>query len=297
MWSGDDMPILNDLVIKCLESNAQTSMSRKDIARYIFETHRDFCEEKRLNSRQDLTSDNSLLQQIAAEIKLPAEYRVSGTSPIEFRAPANAGQLVVGTGSHPPLREVDLYDPLVCWLRTESSPPVYAMRISESRAVGNVRKGENKWLFPDVVGVRYIADRWRPHVRELAGRSGEALSDLLAFEVKLKLSRGNLREAYFQAVSNTSWADEAWLVARSVDDTPEMWSEMRVLHTQYGIGILRIDPVTLWESSILVSATPRDFTGWDMVNRLAASNLDFREYVDRVLSVHQTGRLEPGHWK
>ena len=47
----------------------------------------------------------------------------------------------------------------------------------------------------------------------------------------------------------------------------------------------------------LVSATPRDFTGWDMVNRLAASNLDFREYVDRVPSVHQTGRLEPGHWK
>ena len=151
------MPTLKDLAIECLERNAQTSMSRKDIARYIFEKHRDFCEEKRSKSYQDLTSDNSLLKQIAAEIRLPAEYHISGTSPIKFQSrftPVSARQLAVGTKPPPTLKEGDLYDPLIRWLRSANSPPVYAMRIDERRTVGNVRKGENKWLFPDVVGVR-----------------------------------------------------------------------------------------------------------------------------------------------
>lgn len=40
---------------------------------------------------------------------------------------------------------------------------------------------------------------------------------IFSFELKLKLKFENLKEAYFQAVSNSSWVNEGYLVASDID--------------------------------------------------------------------------------
>lgn len=59
---------LNNLVVECVKNNSGTKLAAKEIAQWIFEHHRSGCEEKRCSSKQNLTKDTDLIQQISAEI-------------------------------------------------------------------------------------------------------------------------------------------------------------------------------------------------------------------------------------
>ncbi|WP_243251063.1 hypothetical protein [Clostridium sp. D43t1_170807_H7] len=48
----------------------------------------------------------------------------------------------------------------------------------------------------------------------------------------------NLREYYFQAVSNLSWANEGYLVALEIDDEPLLRDELRRLNNSLRKGIM-----------------------------------------------------------
>ena len=51
-------------------------------------------------------------------------------------------------------------------------------------------------------------------VKQGAGQSVR----LWSFEVKKELNVSNARKSFFQAVSNSSWANEGYLVATSISD-------------------------------------------------------------------------------
>ncbi|RMF05111.1 HrgA protein, partial [Candidatus Woesearchaeota archaeon] len=83
------------------------------------------------------------------------------------------------------------------------------------------KKGFNKWLHPDIVGVYFPFSDFN----EATLRLQESLSinsvKLFSFELKIKLDLSNLRESYFQAVSNSSWANEGYLVALNISEDPD----------------------------------------------------------------------------
>lgn len=54
-------------------------------------------------------------------------------------------------------------------------------------------------------------------IRDCVRHYGDARCRLWSFEVKLKLTRGDVREAWFQTVSNSSWANQGYLVAAEVE--------------------------------------------------------------------------------
>src|SRR5258707_14769867 len=54
---------------------------------------------------------------------------------------------------------------------------------------------------------------WEEGVTQLSRRFGDIGIKLYSFEIKKSLSFANLREAFFQAVSNSSWSQEGYLVA------------------------------------------------------------------------------------
>ena len=49
---------------------------------------------------------------------------------------------------------------------------------------------------------------------------------IYSFEMKKYLSIANLREYYFQAVSNSSWANEGYLVALNIDKNDKELMEL-----------------------------------------------------------------------
>src|SRR5262249_42218166 len=61
---------------------------------------------------------------------------------------------------------------------------------------------------------------------------------LFSFELKKQVDRINYREYFFQAVSNSSWAHEGYLVTCAVQQQDDLLSELERLSASFGIGII-----------------------------------------------------------
>ena len=81
--------------------------------------------------------------------------------------------------------------------------------------------------------------------------------------MKIDINLSNLREYYFQAVSNSSWAHERYLVAIHIVEEPELIDEMRRLNNAFGIGVIRLDAEHFMQSEILFSA---NYSRWYSAN-------------------------------
>jgi uncharacterized protein len=125
-------------------------------------------------------------------------------------------------------------------------------------------------------------------IKQVVKEYADQKTRLWSFEVKILLNRSNVREAFFQAVSNSSWANFGYLVATEVEG-PDTMKELRMLHGLHGIGVIQIDPDNPAESQILVPARERIDVDWATCNRLAQENKDFLQFAKLVRQFYQTG--------
>jgi uncharacterized protein len=144
------------------------------------------------------------------------------------------------------------------------------------------RSGYNEWIHPDVVGFYLPLDDWRPDVIEFNRLSDNNSLRLFSFELKKSLNKGNYREAYFQAVSNSSWAHEGYLVATEILQDDEFLSELERLASSFGIGIIHLDPRDIDASTILYPARVKTALDWETINKLCEQNSDFEKFLQDV---------------
>lgn len=142
-------------------------------------------------------------------------------------------------------------------------------------------KGRNQWLHPDMVGVYYPFVDYSKQVLNLFSVVGENPYKMFSFELKKEINYSNLREYYFQAVSNSSWAHEGYLVALKVEE--ELYEELRRLNNAFGIGIIRLNPVNISQSEILFTSKERNKLDWETIERLVDENKDFRTFIADVV--------------
>ncbi|MDO4656288.1 hypothetical protein [Kingella sp. (in: b-proteobacteria)] len=80
---------------------------------------------------------------------------------------------------------------------------------------------------------------------------------------------GNCKECFFQAVSNSSWANEGYLVALDMAQDEGFVDALQKLSQSFGIGIIHLDAQNIAQSQILspaqfkekIDTTPR-LTNW-----------------------------------
>jgi len=144
------------------------------------------------------------------------------------------------------------------------------------------RSGYNEWIHPDMVGFYLPLDDWRPDVIEFNRLSDNNSLRLFSFEMKKSLTKGNYREAYFQAVSNSSWAHEGYLVAADILQDDEFLAELERLVSSFGIGIISLDPADIDSSGILYPARARNTLDWEMINKLCEQNADYEKFLQDV---------------
>ncbi len=144
------------------------------------------------------------------------------------------------------------------------------------------KKEFGEWVHPDLVGCYFPLDEWQTEVFELSAAVGNTSLRLYSFELKRELSFANLRESFFQTVSNSSWANEAYLVAAKVSGDEDFLSELRRLSTSFGIGVIALNVQEPDAAEIVFPATRKDVLDWDMINKLATMNADFKEFLKRV---------------
>lgn len=303
---------LRKRVFEFLQSHPDERFKAREIAEWLCTTYPDEANAKIQNS-SFLKDSSALRNQLVAEIganrpswqeKYP-NLRTTETRPrLYFWSDKSEGEEVAEaegqklTAEKPATKatsdkaagpgEYDLYPLLIEYLKLEHK--VVAVRIDERRSTNSFGSGGNRWLYPDVVGIESLASGLHEEVREAVKASNERKLRLWSFEVKVLLNRSNIRETYYQAVSNSSWANFGYLVAAQIDGA-ETLKELRILYAMHGIGVIHLDRENPAESEILIPASDRSEIQWPMCSRLAHENPDFRAFVKKVRHFFQTGDL------
>jgi hypothetical protein len=322
-WVGLMSLELKNRVVELLSANPGKRFKARDIAIWIAETYPDAAAAK-IEKSGFIESHAQLLNQIVAEIgsnrpawqkKLPHLRTEEGVNPrlfywsekteeqevedvesgrdlfIEFATPVESTietPSIVVEKKVPRRSEQDLYPLLINFIEAEHN--VQGYRIDEKKSSNAHGSGGNKWLFPDVVGMENLADGLHPEVVTAIRESRDRQIRLWSYEVKLLINRSNARETYFQAVSNSSWANFGYLVAVNFEG-PETLKELRILYAMHGIGLIRLNEENPTESEILVPAREKSDIEWPMCSRLAIENKDFKQFMTKVRQFFQTGDM------
>lgn len=294
-----------------LKERAEEKFTARQIAEGIFAAFPDECQAKKENSHH-VSTDAELVQQLVREITSqrvrlqkrhpqikttegrPRKYYYSEKSDSAEVAAAEEAVAVPAaetSGARP--GEHALYPLLSHYLWDEFG--VYSKRIDEKRSSNKRGPNGNRWLYPDVVGMEDLGAEWHQEVRDCVNQYADKRTKLWSFEVKLLVNRSNVRECFFQAVSNSSWANFGYLVAAEVEGQDTL-KELRMLFAAHGIGLIKLDVDNPADSQVLIPSRERDEIDWDMANRLATENKDFLEYVKLVRQFYQTGEARPADW-
>ena len=143
------------------------------------------------------------------------------------------------------------------------------------------KKEFGEWVHPDMVGCCFSMDDWKKEVYDFSNVIGVRPIVLYSFELKRELNFGNLRESFFQCVSNSSWANEAYLVAAKVSENEDFFSELSRLSTSFGIGVIELDIEDPHSSDIIIPAKHKKNLDLETLNKLAM-NGDFKEFIETV---------------
>ncbi|GAA9024057.1 COG2958 family protein [Helicobacter pylori] len=152
--------------------------------------------------------------------------------------------------------------------------------------VGSLKspKGMDRWLYPDMVGVRFLhAELSNENLIAFSKKFDTLPVKLVSFELKKEISVNNCRECYFQAISNSSWANEGYLVGHHIDThNPKLMDLLKRLHASFGIGVidLRTDED---KSAILLNAKYKEKIDYTVALELSEKNEEFSGFLKSVV--------------
>lgn len=211
--------------------------------------------------------------------------------------PANVEKVIekadaVALKTSPQYKERDLH-PLLTYfahfnLSFNRGKPIYTRTIFHEKSLKN---GYNEWLHPDMVGFYLPLNDWEPAVIDLNRLSDNNSIRLFSFELKKSLNKSNYREAFFQAVSNSSWAHEGYLAAVEIMQDNDFLAELERLASSFGIGIIQLDPSSIDDSRILFPARLKTMLDWEAINKLCEQNRDFSQFLQDVKIDFESKRI------
>jgi len=305
-------------VVQFLSDNPKEKFTARAIAESLVDLHFEEYKEKRNNPR--FANDKAFITQIAAEIGAQKNQiakhsrhvfwqdkprpRIYWFDPdktpteLDIEDEANAEddedtEIDTSIATSQDLSENDLYPLLIDYLKSELA--LYCQRIDEKRSKNSRGAGGNHWLHPDIVAIQPIDKEWNELVRSCVQQGSGQNVRLWSFEVKKVLNAANVRKSYFQAVSNSSWANEGYLVAATISST-KIEKELRILSALHGIGVILLNPENPSESDILFPAQTRSEVDWQSTDRILTENDDFKDFIELVSTYYQTGRLRSKDW-
>ncbi len=142
------------------------------------------------------------------------------------------------------------------------------------------KKSFNEWIHPDLVGFSFPFS-YSQEVLNFTN-NGFDLIKFYSFEVKRELNIGNLRASFFQAVSNSSWAHEGYLVATNIEENAEFRLELERLVKSFGIGIIELRLDDMNKTNVLFQAKVKEKIDWNAVEKLVKENPDFKSFMNDV---------------
>ncbi|MDL0105644.1 HTH domain-containing protein [Campylobacter vicugnae] len=178
--------------------------------------------------------------------------------------------------------ERDLHPLLTRFTFANDNFKAYTKTIYHESSI-KTKKGMDKWLYPDIVGVSFEYKDYQKELNKFIGKFSSLPIKIYAFEMKKHLSVSSFREYYFQAVSNSSWANEGYLVALDIDESDEELMDLiKRLSYSFGIGVISLNSQNVDESVILARAEFRENLDYSVMNELSMKNPDFKKFLESV---------------
>lgn len=145
-------------------------------------------------------------------------------------------------------------------------------------------KGEDKWLYPDMVAVHFeYANYQKNYVLDFITKFNKPPIKIYSFEIKKELNFSNYKESFFQAVSNSSWANEGYLVAAQILPDGQFIESLKKLSQSFGIGIIELNRHNVKQSKILSPAKFKEMMDYSVVNELANKNANFSQFLKTII--------------
>ncbi|WP_154421866.1 COG2958 family protein [Helicobacter pylori] len=143
-------------------------------------------------------------------------------------------------------------------------------------------KGMDRWLYPDMVGVRFLhAELSNENLIAFSKKFDTLPVKLVSFELKKEISVHNCRECYFQAISNSS--NEGYLVGRHIDThNPQLMDLLKRLHASFGIGVIDLRTGED-KSAILLNAKYKEKIDYTVALELSEKNEKFNGFLKSVV--------------
>jgi len=277
-------------VAKLLKENQNKYFTAREIATLIANNFPKACEEKMKNSKDGhLKTQNDCINQWVAEITAYKDMWTKKGISITAGRPRKYYSTTDENKKHCEYSnkknnqpEKELYPILAKFC---DSINIKTLRIDEKESKKDKGKNYNKWLHADVVGFKDLISDFNKQTKECLIEYADERSYLYSFEVKDgTIETWNLREYFFQTVSNSSWANYSYLVSEDVND--KAMDELQLLCSSFNIGYIQLNKEEPQESQIIIKA-PKKTLDWNMINRIANENKDFQKYLDNITLVYQ----------
>ncbi len=175
-------------------------------------------------------------------------------------------------------KERDLHKLLSSYLKNKN---IYSKTIFHEKSA-NSKDNYQKWVHPDMIGIKFL---------NLKNKSSQALMktinkseafEIISYELKREIkSDYDLKKTYFQAVSNSSWANFGYLVAFEISSN--LKDEMERLNQSFGIGIIELK-ANPYESEIIFPAKNKELD-FRTIDKLCVINKDFEKFISQTESI------------
>jgi len=180
-------------------------------------------------------------------------------------------------------QERDLHKLLSSYLKNKN---IYSKTILHEESKNN-KDNYQKWIHPDIIGIEFVNLTSKVTKAFMKILNKTDTFKLTSYEIKREINTDyELKKCYFQAVSNSSWANYGYLVALEISDS--LRDEMQRLNQSFGIGIIELKP-NPYESKILFEAKFKelDFKTIDKLSNVNKKYEKFIELIERILTIDE----------
>jgi uncharacterized protein len=169
--------------------------------------------------------------------------------------------------------ERDLHKLLSSYLKNTD---IYSKTIFHEQSNG---KDSNQiWTHPDMVGIKFLNLQTKASQNFLKSINRVDTFKMSSYELKKEINNdSDLKKGFFQAVSNSSWANFGYLVAFEFSDN--LIEEMERLNQSFGIGVIELN-ANPYQSKVLFPAKYRDLD-FKTIDKLCKINKEFEKFIEQ----------------
>lgn len=170
-------------------------------------------------------------------------------------------------------KERDLHKLLSSYLKNIS---IYSKTIFHEQS--DSKDSNQIWTHPDMIGIKFLNLQNKTSQEFLKAINRKETFNLISYEIKKEIySDGELKRAFFQAVSNSSWAHYGYLVA--FEFGASLMDELQRLNQAFGMGIIELNP-NPYQSKIIYPARYNNLD-FKTIDKLCIMNKDFEKFIEQ----------------